>query len=789
VLTALAVGACQPKTQLVDLEAAERAELVMLTGQLTDPDRTPRTRLEAAALLLNRSNPQAVAALVEFLCDSSNPGAQVAVARAIAQQGGRQGEFVDPLMTMLTGDDPAARAAAARALSTYEDPKVIDRVILLAADRHRPQELRLAAMDSLAGMLSKQAVATTVRLLDDPNETIRAAAAAALIRQTNIQAFGADAAEWKRWWQRNKDREQSQWLADMAQSLADSKSALESENIRLRDRLTKSMTDLYAATPPAQRDALLLGLMKDPLPEVRLAGTTLAYRRLAASEAINGDVRRQARAMLSDGDGRVRRAAALLLAGLGDSDSLRALLDRLGVEREPAVREALLVALGQLRDPQALPAVLAELPADDEAVAAAAADALARIAETHPLSGPPRTDATRAMIQRYQQAAQSPTGSPLREALLTAMGFVADGGFLRVMEAAMNDPDATVRLAAVRAAARLHEPRAARAMVPLASDADRGVRQAAIAALGALDGQAQLPTILSRTAPAVEVDAAVRQKAWDVAMEILASADARTLRGVADDLADREDARDQRIGVLQLLAARQGEDDPAARAEAMRLLGRALLDAGRPAEAEPHLAQATRLYRQAEHPNQRATWLEWIASLLASDDVAVAAALDAQADDELFALAMEQLRHRLDELKRTSQPAVVIALSHAMLEQLPHRLTADQRQFHQKLIDEALATQKKQTRARVAELVARLTDEDTAAAQDAAQQIQEIGSPAVRPLLEELHRCVNSSPDPQAEQAILAVLAQLAPDLNGYDPAAAPAEKAAVIGRWLTVSP
>lgn len=785
-LLALLVGGCRPPQPTLALSETEQSELTMLTGQLSDPERSAKTRVEAAALLLNRANPQATEALVAFLSDSSNPPAQIAVAQAVAQQHGGHEMFVEPLLTMLTGPDPQARAAGGSALATYEGDEVIDRVIAIASDARRPQEIRLAAIASLSGMLDKRAVAAMIRLLGDPQETLHDAAASALVRLTNIRAFGGDSGEWKRWWQRNKDREQSQWLADMAQSLSESKTALEAENARMRDRLTKAMTELYVATPAAQRDAMLLGLLKDTLGEVRLAGTTLAYRRLAANEPVTDEIRQQVRSMLADSDGRVRRSSAMLLAGLGDTESLRPLLDRLRHEREPAVREGLLVAAGQLRDPQALPAVLAEVPAHDEAVAAAAADALSRIVEGHPLAAAARGDAGKVLVERYELAAESPTGLPLREALLTAMGVVANPGSLPVMEAAMKDRAATVRMAAVNAMAKLRDARAEGALAALVSDSDRGVRQAAIVALGALGSQTHVTSILSRTDPKLETDAAVRQKAWDVATELLKTADAATLHSVADALSTRADARDQRIGILQILVtASDSGDDLAARAENLRLLGQALLAADRPAEAEPHLAQAVQICQQINHPDRQATWNDWIAALLASDDLSVVAAIDSQADDGQFSWAMQKLDERLVVLKELERHSVVIALGQAVLEQLPHRLTAEQRDFQQQLLDAAMGEQKRQDRRHVSELVAQLRSSDATVSLAAAEQLQEMGEPAVRPLLDELRISITARvPDALAEKAIVGVLAQVAPDLNGYDLDAPLADKTALIARW-----
>ena len=93
------------------------------------------------------------------------------------------------------------------------------------------------------------------------------------------------------------------------------------------------------------------------------------------------------------------------------------------MEDSPAVREALLKALGQLRQGEALPAVLAEINSRYENVSAAAAAAMVRIAAKVPLDEAQRRAASEAIVLRYK--AIDPSGSegvPLREALLSAMG-------------------------------------------------------------------------------------------------------------------------------------------------------------------------------------------------------------------------------------------------------------------------------------------------------------------------------------------------------------------------------
>ncbi|MDY6912996.1 MAG: HEAT repeat domain-containing protein [Planctomycetota bacterium] len=772
---------------------AEEMELKTLIGQLADPARDSKTKIEAAELLLSRSYPEAAKVLRGFLEDSSNRQAQVAVADAITLHGGGP-IFIEPLTAMLTGREDSVRAPAGRALATYKDHGVTKKLIAIACDRWHERAVRLVTIESLHRILDKRVVDALVRLLDDPDRVVQNTSCQALAKLTNIRAFGVDRMRWKRWWQRNKNKDRSEWLADLADNLARAKAGLETDNIRLRDRLAQAMRDLYAATPADQREAMVITFLKDPLADVRLVGAKLADRMIAGGDEIPAEMRKQIVAMLRDGNASVRSQAALLVANLGYAEAAVELLGRLKVEKSPEVRAELLRALGQLHDPLALPSVLAEIESDSEIVAAAAAAALSRIAAAQPLDDDQHDSAVKALLGRYARAGQVAEPDPvaaLREALLTAMGVVGDKDFIAALEGAAKKPSATVRLAAVNALARIGQARSAAIIRPLVADPDRGVRQAAIAALGTLDGQEHLQSILQRTDPAMERDAAVRQQAWDVAMDVLAKADAGTLGSVADSLADRADADAQRIKVLQMLVELLKTEKSADLPARQQALGRALVKAGRPAEAAPYLAEAHKLLAAAKSIRADRAWIEWIDALLAAaDPAAVKAMADENVTDELFVEALKRLNARLKVLAGELKFSPVILLAQAAIDQLSQRLTVRHRTELEKLLAHSRSEQAAADRRKVAGLVGQLLGAEESARDAAEKQLQAMSDRAVVPLLEEMKKLLADEEKPdadteKAEKAILALLSQLAPNLTGYDPASARADRIKQIETWL----
>ena len=768
-----------------ELTPAQQKELTTLTGQLADPSRSAKTKLEAAELLLAKPYPQAIAALKDFLA-GDNQAARIAVAEAIARTGDPDKSFIEPLLAMLTGEESALHSSAARALATCKNHGITEKLVSIVLDRKRAQSVRVATISALQLVLDKRTVDALVRLLDDSDSEVRDAAADALAKLTNIKAFRTNRRLAKQWWAKNKDRAPSEWLAALADSLARSKAELEAGNARLRERLAQALRDQYNATAPAQRAALLLGFLGDPLPDVRLVGANLVEAEIAAGRELADKVRTRVRSMLTDADPRARKASALLIAQQGDAGALQALMDGLKKEEVPDVQEAILTALGQLRKVEALDVVLAEIVSKYDQVAAAAARALGRIASDHPLKGDQLTRAVNSLLKRYRRRRNGLKSVPLHEAILGAMGVLGQKEFVPVLRGGLKDDEATVRLAAVNALARLGRAEDGDSIAALVGDPDRGVRRAAIAALGTLGGRSHLQIILQRTGSKTEPDEAVRKQAWEVAMRLLAGADAKTLDVEARRLADRPDAVNQRIRILEMLVSALKTKKSDRLPQALRRLGVALVDASRAAEAAGHLRAAYEALAAAKDETAVKVWGEWVAALLSADDPSVIPVMADQSANGAFAAALKQLTERLEALMKAGKFAPVVLLAGKALEQLPQRLTVEQRNGFQKVLADARAGRRQADRKRVSQLVDQLTAADEAARDKARAELQSMGDRAVIGLLETLKSNLEDEEQTRdAEQAIIAMLKQIAPKLTGYDSAAEKADRIKVVEAWL----
>jgi len=772
--------AARPLTQ------AEEVELSNSVNQLVDRTRDARTKAEAADLLLTRSYPQAMEAVKGLLQDGGNAAAQVAIAEGIARHGGRA-EYVEPLMTMLIDAEMAVRSAAGRALATYKDPAVMRQMIALARDGTRDKSVRLPAIIALKRVLDKDVVDALVKLLDDRDAAVRDATMESLEILTNIRNFN-DAAQWKAWWEANKNRDRYEWLVDLAESSVRTKTTLEVDNQKLRDRLYQALMASYTAVAASAgaRDAFMTDLLKDNLADVRVIGLKLVQRRLDASvEPLSAEIRSQVRLLLADGDASVRGLAAATVGGIGDAGGVQALMDRLRLEDDAAVQAALLLAMGQLRDAKALPDVLPRLNSRYDTVCAAAAKALGWIAARQPLAEEQRQEAVRALVGRYQQAAVAGSDAQaVREALLGAMGVLQDKRFLPVFEAACKDGSANIRLMAVTAVVGLKDPASAESLLPLLNDPDRGVRLVAVAGVASLGGEKYLENVLQRIEPAVEPEPSVREAAWSAASSIFAQSSDAQLVGVCDRLKDRDDADVQYAQVLAVLVGRLREARSAELATYQRELAGALMKSRRPAEAAAQLAEILK-----NSPPTGATaleiWHEYVDCLLAADDPAVCRVLAEQTDEASFSQAVDRLLMYLEQETTSDHYHVVMAMvaeaRRALLARLPER----RRQAMLDMDAVCAAQRARADRALVTQQVVAFASTDEAVRSAAMSRVTALGDRALAPLIAELRKELTAAkPNAAVEKAMLDCVKQIAPHLNGYTAAASPSDKIARLDEW-----
>ncbi len=779
---AVASGAPQPRQR--PLTPEQQGELKTYRLQLADPERTAKTKLEAANLLLGRSYPQATTLLVEFLSDPANRPARIAIAEAIAESGKTRPELVAPLLAMLTGEDEEVRPCAANALTAFKDDGVLDELIKLASDRKTERSIRLVVITAMQRVLDKRAIDALVRLVSDRDEDIRGAACDVLGKLTHIRAFGRQPRQWRTWWAKSKDKPRSEWLADLADNLTRTNIDLEKENADLRRRLAAAMRGRHDDAAEAKKDAVLTEMLEYPVASVRLAGAMLVQERLASGKPLSEALQEQVAAMVGDASPAVRREAALTLANLGGERAVKVITERLDAEQTSEVREVLYQAVGLLREVGMWDRLVKGIEKEERRAAAEAAAALARIAERNGPDIARRAAAAEALRKRYRAAGSN--SAVLRENLLAAMGPLKDKQLSGLLTSALKDPAATIRLRGIEGLQKLSLPEGSAAVAPLINDPDRGVRRAAISAVGALGGAKHLADVMGRTNPAVEPDAAVRQQAWTVAMALWENTSPGDLRKLAKQLEQRADAREYLIQLLKLLLGKIPAGEVGAWAPVRLQLGEALLEAGRPAEAVGELSTVHAALLKAGGADAPKVWRKWIEALLAADDVSAVQKIAAERDADQFAAAVDALTRRVNALKADKEWDSLVRLGRAAEQRLAKRLDDARRKWLAESLREGAQQQQLEDRQRVAGLIQRLAGADEAARHAARKELTDMKARAVAPLVQELRKLLaGENPSQHAEKAILEVLSALAPQLKGYQPEAKVQDRLGTVEGWL----
>ncbi len=759
------------------MTSTEQLEMDTLWEMLNAPDSPPKTRYQAAVLLLAKTHPRAGQILLEALSSRRTAAASAAVAQAVAETNQCRPAFIEPLFVLLTENDEQVRLWAAAALSTSHQEQVLGRLCAISEDTAQPAGTRTAAISALARMLDDPSIEMLIHLLDDKNPDVRLAAAGALARLTGIHAFGSDSASWQAWWGQNKAKPHERWLADLAEGLADQNAALQTELAACRRRLADSMRAGFESIAPAKRGEMIASMLQDPLAEVRLLGLELATRQINTHEPVSASTALVVRAMVDDGDPSVRAAAAMLLAGLQLPQADAALLARLKTETAPEVRAAIVKSLAAMKAAGAFEVVLSELAVRNDIESAAAAVAIARLSESTAMNEAQVAQAASAIMQRYNQTENS--GS-LRAALLAAMRALNRPEFAQVIRAALTDKSPEVRLEAVRALAVIRSA-SADELTPLTQDSDRGVRQAAMETLAVIADARQINVVLERTA-SVEADPAVRQKAWETALALLEKADTERVAAVARLLAGRTDAREYRIRVLTMLVERL-HGDPAACAAAQAELGELLLSADQPARAAETLAAAM---SKTPSDRQDKLWLLWIDALLRADDPNAVSRIAEQHDSQLFSAAVDKLHQRLDVLQISERYAAAIALADGALKRLGDRLGESVCDDFSACRQDADRRGRAADGARVAALVKTISGTDITAADQARRELLAMGKRAAAPLVELLRTSLaDDTTRVQMEKILPSLLAAIDGRFAGYDPAAPLADRMATVEGWM----
>lgn len=528
----LAVIRAQPApehTPAVDPGDAASAQVRELSGILSDPSATQQQRDEAARRIADRPSPQSKQALLGALQSPQNVGAQIAVARALADQQNPDPDFISPLFAAI-GSNRTLTEDAAAALSNYKSrPEVQQRLIDISGRRAPPEWIRYAAIKALGAFPEKRAAESLMRLLRNPEESanIRNRAADALASISGINDYGQDLALWEQWWAQASRRDDTSFRDEIMNRKASQHDRDEARIGRLTEQLQAALAEQYQAAAAEQKEPLLLRFLRSDEPAERIVGVDQASRDFLGTRPVPASVREQIRSMIGDSNNAVRKAVAVALKTLNDAPSLDAMLQQLTIETDPGVRAEMAKAIGKLaadsqQETRAAPVLMRLLASGSPEVASAAASALQDIGPQLPAKDPALARqvavALRGILDRTAHA-NNAADIDLRRAAVEALGPLKQRDLVSVF-LPMLDPrreHKDVRIAVLHALRDLAERPTADTIVGSLNDGDDDVVQAAIEALGTVaPGPDQLEALRPLLDPANRRAAAIRDSAWRV---------------------------------------------------------------------------------------------------------------------------------------------------------------------------------------------------------------------------------------------------------------------------------
>jgi putative membrane-bound dehydrogenase-like protein len=477
-----------------------------VTAALADPATDPlaKRHLVWAVDAIAGGTPGATGPLVGAL-KSPAPDIRAQAARALGERA--VAEAVGPLKALLSDPEPSVRLQAVIALGRVGRPEAVPALVPVVADGDeylaysaRKALRRIGDWGAVADGLASAGPMVVAKLLLAMEMVYDPGAASALAR------FAADP------------------------SRGPSERALAISYLSQGHRKPIPWDGKWWGTQPAQR--------KPPAKSVDWEGTPLV---LAA-----------VRGRLTDPVVAVRKAAVVAVKETADPAALPVLRGRFNVEDDVPVRREIARVLGALRDPEALPLLVAALrdpsapePVRDEALAGVEAIG----------SG----DALKALLRVMEE---NVLGAEKQPRLVAALGRFRTAEAAVALLKALKSPAPEVRASAAEALGKSAASGTAGAPLrDLLADPALAVRKAAISALGVLKDHSSVPALIeAANAP---------ETRFEASLSLASAPDPRALsvylRGLTDRSPDLRKAssgsvasiRDEAAPVLERLAARK----------------------------------------------------------------------------------------------------------------------------------------------------------------------------------------------------------------------------------------
>ncbi len=432
-----------------DLSDRERRQLELFDRTLHNPsmDIDPQTRQQAAEELIAMDVTEATATLGRAL-ESGEPAVVMAVIDAM-EDWPEPVEGLLPAATETLRDVPDEQLEKLALVLPRYGSDALNRVAALARDRNQPPAQRTGPIYALSAFRSREAAVVLMSLLEEPPPEppeIVAATGASLERLTGLP-YGADAGQWRRWWDQLRNEPIEDWLRIMVLHLSTRTSELErqinaqgQEYDEIAQRLTEALRELFLSLSADQQLERLPILLSDPLHPVRDFALGRVERRLRDSERIPDPVQVKLAERLNDPAEAPasRLLAARLLNDLNYQGTAYQVAAALTEESDPAHAASYLDILAKRPAPSALEQILRWL--DDSTAGEAAAGALWSMVSSD-LIVPEMLPAVRESVRGAMEWGATP-------ALVRVLGAVGDPDDRESVESLLDSQDPAQRRAA-----------------------------------------------------------------------------------------------------------------------------------------------------------------------------------------------------------------------------------------------------------------------------------------------------------------------------------------------------
>jgi len=397
--------------------------------------------IDAATVMLFHSDPTARKILLDTLKDAKNSSARVAVCKAFIkarlskEEIKNKDDFIQPLLDVLSTENPEESQLAAEAMLIFGYDKIGESLESIAADTSKPVKMRINAINALKLRPDMGATSSLIRLVDDLDKQVSAEAEKAL------QSLGIPVGE--NYWIReqiirdlqDKGRDEfvRAWLIRQNTQLSN----LRKEVKAWQDKYISALEREYdGLSDEAARGNFLKEHLADPEARVKLMALDKVYKWQFASgkPKLPAELEPILLKLISDPDKDVRLKTAGLSV-LGRMNSAQPLLAQLEAETDDQVKIELLDALGEacskalLVTPvkitpevrkQALELAAKYLAEEDTMKARKGAGVLRKLLEPNGLKQEEFDGYLALFVERYNKQKEKPD-SALRGELLLAM--------------------------------------------------------------------------------------------------------------------------------------------------------------------------------------------------------------------------------------------------------------------------------------------------------------------------------------------------------------------------------